>query len=303
MFELAHLHDTVRIAPADFGKPQLQAITDWLNEKYPGRVRTHLRPAASRGGTHGMQSVRTGGHGNATARVRVRAPPCLSSARPQVVPNLGLCIALHDIYIVGESHILPGSGSQHMTVEFRLVIFKPHVGEVLTGTVVSCDADGARISLGFFDNVYLPSRLMCDDSTWSEQEQLWVWNVTPEDELWLDLENPVRVRVDTVRFAPPSNMASAKQAALLLAAAEYQADAQRQAQREKAAAKAGTIAGKQRMVAKPAALPPPPPVEPAMQITVSIAESGLGLTSWWPPDDPDAEADEAEDDEMGEDGS
>lgn len=47
MFELAYMHDTVRIAPADFGKPQLQAITDWLEEKYPGRVRAVPRAAAA----------------------------------------------------------------------------------------------------------------------------------------------------------------------------------------------------------------------------------------------------------------
>lgn len=210
-----------------------------------------------------------------------------------MVPKLGLCIALHDLLKVGESNILPGSGSQHMAVEFRLVIFKPYVGEVLTGTVVSCDAQGARISLGFFDNVELPSRLMQEGSSWSEDEKLWVWNVTPEDALWLDLENAVRVRVDEVCFAPPSNMASAKQAALMLAAAEYRADAQRQAQRQKAAARNGLVAGSQRAIAKPAPLPPAPQQVPAMRLVVSIAESGLGLTSWWPPDE--LAADEGDD--------
>ena len=38
MFELARLHDTVHIQPADFAKNLLAAVTDFLNEKYPNKV-------------------------------------------------------------------------------------------------------------------------------------------------------------------------------------------------------------------------------------------------------------------------
>ena len=184
----------------------------------------------------------------------------------KVIIDLGLCIALHDIIRIGESQLYQGSAHQHALVEFRLVVFRPFVGEVLSGTVVSCDQQGVRMSLGFFDDIFIPSMLMMGgemggSSSWSEEEQLWVWNVSEDDQLFLDLENPARFRVSSVAYRRPA------------ASAEARAPGTQ-------AAGSGD--------SEPA----------AMQITAAIDHPGLGLISWWPPEgDGDGDADgDGEDD-------
>ena len=79
----------------------------------------------------------------------------------KVLPGLGLCVTLHDILHIGEAHLYANSNAaMHIPVEFRLVMFRPYVGEVLTGTLVSSDPKGMRVSLGFFDEIYVPARLL-----------------------------------------------------------------------------------------------------------------------------------------------
>ena len=268
MFELARMRDTVHIAPAEFGKPLVSAVNDALNEKYPNKV----------------------------------------------VLGLGLCVTVLDILKIGESQLYPGSGAQHTSVDFRLVVFRPYAGEVLTGTVVSSDPDGVRISLGFFDNIHVPSRLLQAPSEWSEEEGVWVWSVpTEEDEhqLFLDNNNPIRFRVNEVHFREPANFASVR-------SRRRQQQQQQQAScatggsaseartggmigastpARSAAGDCGSGGGSQVATpgwpgslpasarSTPVPLPPLPPPPPAMQITAAIDRPGLGLISWWPPDE------------------
>ena len=93
----------------------------------------------------------------------------------QVLIDVGLCIAFYDIIEVGDPYIYPAEGSAHQKVKFRLgilkcgmrfgklviyglnfnvgsyffffyclVVFRPFIGEVLTGKVLSCREDGIR---------------------------------------------------------------------------------------------------------------------------------------------------------------
>lgn len=118
-----------------------------------------------------------------------------------MVRDLGMCVALYDVISVGESQLHQGSASQHSAVEFRLVIFAPFVGEILTGTIMSCDEAGLRLSLGFFDEIYVPKALLQAPSSWSGDEKLWVWNVTESDQLFFDIDNMARFRVMDVSYA------------------------------------------------------------------------------------------------------
>ena len=139
----------------------------------------------------------------------------------KVMRNLGLCVALYDILHIGESHLHPGSAAHHTAVQFRLVIFRPHIGEILTGSVVSSDEEGVRISLGFFNDIHVPKTLLQEPSSWSAEENLWVWDVTSTDQLFVDLENELRFRVQHISYRPPTNMASARQAAATAQAAQH----------------------------------------------------------------------------------
>ena len=111
----------------------------------------------------------------------------------RVVPQLGLCIALYDIVAVGEAQIHPGSAAHHTHVEFRLVVFRPFVGEVLEGTIIGCDEAGLRVSMGFFDNIHVPRHLIGFAQgavRWSPDERLWFWQVDEASQLWFDTGDP-----------------------------------------------------------------------------------------------------------------
>ena len=117
-----------------------------------------------------------------------------------MIADVGLCIALHDILSIGEAHLFQGNAAQHTAVEFRLVVFRPLVGQILTGKVASCDQQGVRISLGFFDDIQVPVQLLPTPSSWSDEESLWMWNIYDDNPLFVDLENQARFRVVQVTY-------------------------------------------------------------------------------------------------------
>lgn len=124
MFILSELEDTVKIVPNDFKKGDNSAITDVLNEKYANKV----------------------------------------------VQEVGLCICIHDVLHTSEGFILYGDGCSYIKgtlackgalnarlmrypVTFRMVVFRPFAGEILTGKIKSCSPSGVvgRVASGLYD--------------------------------------------------------------------------------------------------------------------------------------------------------
>ncbi|KAH9576965.1 hypothetical protein CY35_01G190000 [Sphagnum magellanicum] len=95
----------------------------------------------------------------------------------QVLKDLGLCVTLYDIKAVEGGFVFPGDGAPRFTVDFRLVMFRPFVGEVLIAKLKTCDKSGLYLSLGsFFEDIHIPEHLLQQPSTFDEDEKLWVWN-------------------------------------------------------------------------------------------------------------------------------
>lgn len=131
----------------------------------------------------------------------------------KVVHNVGLCIALWDITKLEDSYIFPGDGASHTVVFFRYVVFRPFMDEILVGKIKSCSKEGVHISLGFFDDILLPSDSLQHPSRFDEADQLWVWEYETEEgkhDLFMDPGEEVRFRVveeifvDTTPNAPES---------------------------------------------------------------------------------------------------
>ncbi|RWS04254.1 DNA-directed RNA polymerase III subunit RPC8-like protein [Dinothrombium tinctorium] len=162
----------------------------------------------------------------------------------RVLINVGLCITLYDIIKVHESFILKGDGCSHTLVHFRFVVFRPFIGEVLTGRLRSCSVDGINVSLGFFDGIVIPPEFLQEPSRFDEKEQLWVWEYETEDgkhDLFMDKEEMIRFKVKEEIFtdtSPPGPSTSA-----------------------------GTVEESQKRI--------------PYLIKGTIAESGLGLLQWW----------------------
>lgn len=57
-------------------------------------------------------------------------------------------------------------------VKFRLVVFKPFVGEVIVARLKSCSREGLHLSLGFFDDILIPEHLLQEPSFYEDHEKV-----------------------------------------------------------------------------------------------------------------------------------
>lgn len=53
--------------------------------------------------------------------------------------DLGLVVTIYDILDIQGGSIYASEGAAHYTVKFRLVVFRPFIGELLVGRLTKCD--------------------------------------------------------------------------------------------------------------------------------------------------------------------
>ncbi|KAI8989299.1 RNA polymerase III subunit Rpc25-domain-containing protein [Pilobolus umbonatus] len=172
----------------------------------------------------------------------------------KVVQEVGLCICVHDLLHKSEGFILYGDGCSYFKVTFRLVVFRPFIGEVLTGKIKSCSPSGVSVTMGFFDDIIIPSGALQPGSNFDPAENVWVWNYEGE-KMFMDVEEPIRFRVLRELFTdttPTSHrpVAAGRRQSIVDATASSD------------------------LAANSTKIPP-------YSITCTIQEDGLGLLSWW----------------------
>ncbi|WVQ69383.1 uncharacterized protein L199_007600 [Kwoniella botswanensis] len=181
----------------------------------------------------------------------------------KLVPDKGLALSLFDILTAEDGKVTWGNGMMYYKVSFRLMLFAPFVGEVIVGKVLSTTKSYIRVSLGFFQDIYIVPSLLPPNSSYDPTQKKFFW-VSPDDEgtlltqeqlansivadrLYIDDGEPIRFRVDSIDW---QDVRPTPQSAL----AESQGE----------------------MVVEK------DPIEKAgFKILATIAESGLGVTSWW----------------------
>ncbi|KAI8577654.1 hypothetical protein K450DRAFT_251127 [Umbelopsis ramanniana AG] len=172
----------------------------------------------------------------------------------KVVQEIGLCISLFDIIEASEGVIHHGDGCSYVKATFRMVIFRPFINEVLTGTIKSCSEKGIRVSVGFFDDITIPPGCLQSGSSFDAEERVWIWNYDGE-KLYMDIEEQIRFQVLSEVFTDttptPTNIGPTG--------------------RRQSAADA-TAAND--LAANSTKIPP-------YALTGSIATDGLGPISWW----------------------
>ena len=77
-----------------------------------------------------------------------------------MIHGLGLAITVQDIIHIGDPIIHPGEGSPFVRVTFQLIVFRPFEYEILVGKVRTANETGISVSLGFFDDIFLPAAYM-----------------------------------------------------------------------------------------------------------------------------------------------
>ncbi|KAI7904774.1 DNA-directed RNA polymerase III subunit RPC8-like protein [Cokeromyces recurvatus] len=173
----------------------------------------------------------------------------------KVVQEVGLCICVHDILETSEGFILYGDGCSYIKVTFRVVVFRPFVGEILVGKIKSCSPNGVLVTMGFFDDILIPGGALQPGTKFDPAEQVWVWNYEGE-KMYMDIEEPIRFRVLREQFTditptvhPPLPPTGRRRSI------------------------ADTTANDD-LAANSTKIPP-------YSITCTIQEDGLGLLSWW----------------------
>lgn len=120
----------------------------------------------------------------------------------------GLCVTLYEITKISGGAVLPGEGCVCFEVEFKLVLFKPFAGEILEGTLETADASGARVSIGFFGDIFIPPQNMQEPSEWDDDAGVWVWDYNGV-RMELEVGEKVRLRVVGSRFPDSPKTAEA----------------------------------------------------------------------------------------------
>ncbi|XP_059286722.1 uncharacterized protein LOC132602885 [Lycium barbarum] len=122
----------------------------------------------------------------------------------KVIANLGLAISIYDIRSIDGGFIYPSEGASTYTVKFRLVVFRPFVGEVITARLKESNAEGLRLSLGFFSDIYVPAPLMpvpsrSEPDPENQNQVRWIWTFD-EQEYPIDGVDEIRFQVHNVSY-------------------------------------------------------------------------------------------------------
>ncbi|OAX36313.1 hypothetical protein K503DRAFT_858074 [Rhizopogon vinicolor AM-OR11-026] len=131
----------------------------------------------------------------------------------RVLHDIGLCICVFDLVEAGEGKVRYGDGCLWYKVRFRMVVFRPFASEVILAKVKSSDEDGIRLSVGFFDDIYVPLAYLPQPSAFDPNERAHFWLpdsevTTPHellesataDRMYIDQGEVVRARVEADEF-------------------------------------------------------------------------------------------------------
>ncbi|WRT64662.1 uncharacterized protein IL334_001596 [Kwoniella shivajii] len=195
----------------------------------------------------------------------------------KLVPDKGLALSVFDILTAEDGKVTWGNGLMYYKVSFRLMLFAPFVGEVIVGKVLSTEKSYIRVSLGFFQDIYIVPSLLPPNSAYDPSQKKFYWVspdddgtlLTPEqlansvitDRLYIDEGEPIRFRVDSIEWQDvrPTPQSVLEQ--------ENNDDVPVKSSFDKA----------------------------GYRILATIAESGLGVTSWWSTGaDPDEDQEETQ---------
>ncbi|KAG5672113.1 hypothetical protein PVAND_002268 [Polypedilum vanderplanki] len=159
----------------------------------------------------------------------------------KILHNVGLCLYIHEIVFIGDALVKPTDGYVCTQVVFRVVVFRPELGSILTGTVRKCERNGIYVSLGFFDDIFIPENKLQFPSRYDEVENVWVWQYSVGNDethdLFIDEGEKIKLRVVDEYFFEHEPVGSSEEI-----------------QQEQ---------------------------EPSYIIIGSINECGLGLDAWW----------------------
>ncbi|PON73277.1 RNA polymerase Rpb [Trema orientale] len=123
----------------------------------------------------------------------------------KVIPNVGLCVSVYDIVSIKGGFILPNEGAPTYLVVFRVILFCPAVGEVIEAKLQRSIDTGLQLSLGFFDDIMVPCKLLPKPSNHQPDPEMsggvkWFWTYQNQQQYYIDSHDKIRFKVVDVKF-------------------------------------------------------------------------------------------------------
>ncbi|KAG8779211.1 DNA-directed RNA polymerase III subunit rpc25 [Serendipita sp. 401] len=132
----------------------------------------------------------------------------------RILQDIGLVVSVFDLTKCGEGKIRYGDGCVWYKVDFRLVVFRPFISEVLIGKVKSQDEEGIKLTLTFFDEIYIDKTQLPAPCAYDSSKQQFFWapkleadatrtqlmDMPLSERLYIELEAPIRFRVEGDEF-------------------------------------------------------------------------------------------------------
>ncbi|KAJ4895381.1 RNA polymerase Rpb7 N-terminal domain-containing protein [Raphanus sativus] len=123
------------------------------------------------------------------------------------VLSIGLCVSIYDIRSVEGGSVLPGDvAAITYKVCFRIVVFRPFVGEVIAAKFKESDSNGLRcdLTLGFFEDIYVPAPFIprpnrCEPDPYNRNQMRWVW-IYKGVEYIIDDSCQINFRVENISY-------------------------------------------------------------------------------------------------------
>ena len=77
-------------------------------------------------------------------------------------PQIGVFLAVTEVLSIGDGSIVPEDGAVHYPVEFKVLVYKPDVNELVVGEIVDITEFGAFTRIGPIDALIHVSQVMDD---------------------------------------------------------------------------------------------------------------------------------------------
>ena len=190
----------------------------------------------------------------------------------RILEHVGFCIAFYDFVSIDDPYVYPAEGCVHQLVRFRMIVFRPFEGEVLVGRISSFSKNGIRISLDFFDDIFIPSSYLSTPCEYDETTQTWLWIYEESEPFKYELDEEFRFRVKSIHFLSSSQL-DKKLSAPPLQSQILQRTVTTADERTASSRSERSLSMEQR---NEEGLKPS-----AMQIIGLSNEPGLGVTAWW----------------------
>jgi DNA-directed RNA polymerase subunit E' len=109
--------------------------------------------------------------------------------------RLGVILSVISVETAGEGSILPGDGSVHYPVSFKLLVYRPELHEVILGNVIDVTEFGIFVRIGPIDGMIHVSQIMDDFVSFDEKNSVFTGR---ESKRLLKEKDTVKARIVSI---------------------------------------------------------------------------------------------------------